>query len=141
MDGRVHRGVAGLLGLIGCVALGLAGCDGNSGYGAAGTSLGGVAGGTMSSGLPRDAHVKALGSADLATLCDWSASKLGGYNRRITCPDGSWVMAKMSRMACEQTVTSSPCDLTVGEIEDCTDAVTAAPCGAIPEECAPLLLC
>jgi len=94
-----------------------------------------------SSGLPRDAHVKSLASADQAILCDWVASKFGGYGHRISCPNGNGVIAEMNRMACEQTATSSSCDSTVGQLEDCVNAVAAAPCGGVPPACASMVGC
>ena len=69
------------------------------------------------------------------------ASKLGGYNHRTNCANGRWMMTAMNRMACEDGNAASTCDLTVGQIEDCASAMSAAPSGGIPPACTPLLGC
>jgi hypothetical protein len=94
-----------------------------------------------SSGLPRDAAVKTLSPADEGTLCDWVAGRIGGYSHRITCANGNFVMAAMSRMACEQGQATSTCNYTVGQVEDCTNATIAAPCAGIAAACQPLIFC
>src|SRR6185369_7303840 len=84
-----------------------------------------------SSGLARDKHVQELSSTELAMLCDWSAAKFGGYGHRTSCSNGNWLMAAMNRMVCTTGATSSICDPTVAQTEDCVNAYSANPCGGL----------
>jgi hypothetical protein len=91
--------------------------------------------------IDRTKTVKSLSDTELALFCDWETDRLGGYNHRTTC-NGVWVMTKMNQMACETMTASSPCKATtVGEIEDCVNAVKADLCGGIPLPCLSLMGC
>ena len=83
------------------------------------------------SGLSRAAIVGTLTSPQLATLCDWSASRRGGYGYIVPCGNEATLGTYPSQMTCISDIGlySAPCDsLTVGDYEDCMTAVG-------PDEC------
>ena len=95
--------------------------------------------------IDRTKTVKSLSSMDVALLCDWETDRLGGYNHRTEC-NGFWVMTKMNQLACEtmaaSSAASSACEATtVGDIEDCANAVKADLCDGLPLACVNLIGC
>jgi len=91
-------------------------------------------------GLPRSSQVTSLSSSKLAKLCDYMNSQLGGYGHKPSCPNSMFVYADASQAACVNKVKGKSCSLTAGEVEDCADALHAAPC-SLPLVCAPLWTC
>jgi len=92
---------------------------------------GGSTGGGPSSGLGRTAPLASLTAAQRGTLCDWESGKQGGYGRMINCPDGSQQMSDPDKATCVQGISSlgALCPtLTVGDIEDCANAVGTDVC-------------
>ncbi len=91
--------------------------------------------------IDRTKTVKSLSSTELALFCDWETARLGGYNHRNTC-NGFWVMTKMNQMACEAQTLATTCErTTVGEVEDCINAVKTDLCDGIPLACVALAGC
>jgi hypothetical protein len=82
--------------------------------------------GGTSSGLPRGATLGNLTAAQAGQICDWGDNKEGGYGQTVTCPDGSTVSNDVDRATCASMLTAvgSSCPaLTVGDIEDCLNAI------------------
>jgi hypothetical protein len=100
----------------GGVADGGGGKGGDAGGGAVGTS----------SGLPRASTLGSLTTAQDATLCDWENAKQGGYGRSVSCPNGSEDDTDLTQASCVASVpgfaTGCP-SLTVGDVEDCANAI------------------
>jgi hypothetical protein len=93
------------------------------------------------SGLPSSSQVTSLSSSKLAKLCDYMNAQLGGYGHKPSCdPNSMFVYADASQAACVNKVKGKTCSLTVGNVEDCADALHAAPC-SLPLVCAPLWTC
>lgn len=90
-----------------------------------GSSDGGAVVGT-SSGLPRAATLGSLTAAQDATLCDWENAKQGGYGQSVSCSDGSHTDTDNNQASCVASVpgfaTGCP-TLTVGDVEDCANAI------------------
>jgi hypothetical protein len=99
--------------------------NGDSADGGGGKGGGGGAVGT-SSGLPRTDTVGSLTGAQAATLCDWLNARQGGYGQSVSCPDGSEADTDLSQSSCVASVpnvaTGCP-SLTVGNVEDCANAI------------------
>lgn len=131
---RNWSGAAIVVGLCLASALGVASCGGDDG--------GGGGGGGSSSGLPRSTPLGSLNSSQAGTFCDWTNNKGGGYGRTATCADGSEEDTDPDKASC---VTALPLvgafcpTLTVGDAEDCANAIgadlckrtTAAGCAAV----------
>jgi hypothetical protein len=110
--------------------------------GAPSISCGSSGGPGDSSGVPRSATVGSLSSTDATTLCDWVNAKQGGYGRTVTCSDGSTRTTDTDQAICvagsHAAQTACP-TLTVGETEDCANAIgsdlcaisTASACAAV----------
>ena len=111
--------------------------------GALSISCGSSSGGSSdSSGVPRASTVGSLSSTDAATLCDWLAAEQGGYGRMVTCSDGSTRKTDPNQAICVagSSAAQTACPtLTVGEAEDCANAIgsdlcaisTASACAAV----------
>jgi hypothetical protein len=98
-----------------------------------------------SSGVPRSSTIGSLDSSQAVTLCDWENAKQGGYGRSITCPDGSTQTTDADRATCVSQVpyfgTYCP-TLTVGDIEDCANALGINICNVGSEPaCGPVAAC
>ena len=112
---------------LGCgTSTGGTGMGGSGGSGSGGTGSGGTSGGGTSSGVPRATTAGTLTAAQAGTFCDWRNAKEGGYNRFVACSDGSTQVTDMDKASCESTtrVLGAICStLTVGDLEDCANAV------------------
>jgi hypothetical protein len=112
--------------------LAAAGCGSNSGV-------------SSSSGLPRAATLATLTTAQFGTMCDWVNTRQGGYGQSVHCPAGDTQTTDDSKAAClsiaSQLAALCP-NLTVGSVEDCTNATQTELC-AFPTEpaCAPVRNC
>src|SRR5262245_54960750 len=100
------------------------------------------------SGLPRTRAVLELTSQELGRLCDWSADKLGGYGNKVQCTDAVSFGPYDDQATCVGSVDSfSPScpELTVGDYEDCMNALEPDPCAFVltdgPAGCAALKAC
>jgi hypothetical protein len=125
---RIYRAIVSLL------LVGLAGIScGSSNGGTADGGGGGTGGGTVgaSSGLPRTDTIGSLAAAQAATLCDWLNARQGGYGRSVTCPDGGHEDTDNNQASCVASVpdfaTGCP-SLTVGDVEDCANAIATNLC-------------
>ena len=98
-----------------------------------------------SSGLSRMAAVDSLTLTQLAALCDWSAGRQGGYGHVVQCGDGGSAGPYQDQMACVENVDfySASCPtLTVGDSENCINALAVDPCSvATNDGCAALRQC
>jgi hypothetical protein len=98
---------------------------------AASSCGGGNGGGSNSSGVPSSATLASLTTAQATTLCDWENEKQGGYGRTVSCSDGSQQTTDPNQATCVGSVPNAGADcptLTVGDIEDCANAIGADIC-------------
>ena len=125
------------------VALGLAGCGGSGGDT---SGLRGSSGLPGTSGLPASEKLNNLTDAEKGQLCDWMASKLGGYG--VTCnPDWAFMTYpdQASCVADGSSPTNTPnCQATVGQAEACVNSISK--CTTFTDLknsplCAPLTVC
>ena len=98
-----------------------------------------------SSGLPRSDTFADLTTDQVGVLCDWINERQGGYGRNVTCSDGSKQNTDASKADCVGAapgVASACPTLTVGNVEDCTNAVLTDLC-SLPNQtaCANLDAC
>jgi hypothetical protein len=97
----------------------------------ASSCAGGNGGGSDSSGLPKNATLGSLTTAQAGILCDWENDKQGGYGRTMVCSDGSQETTDPDHASCVGSVPNAGADcptLTVGDIEDCANAIGADLC-------------
>jgi hypothetical protein len=94
-----------------------------------------------SSGLTRSETLATLDANETGILCDWSNAKQGGYGRNVSCSDGPGTTdsSKGSCMSGIAIFGSMCATLTVGDVEDCANAIgtdlcafyTAAACANV----------
>jgi hypothetical protein len=94
-------------------------------------------------GLDRSEDLVGLSPTEFAQVCDWSASKLGGYGASHDC--GDVVGSQDECVTAIEEASLIVCSLTVGEWEDCLNALGGDLCRFYADEpeprCAPLLAC
>ena len=76
--------------------------------------------------MPRTAKVGTLSAADVARLCDWTNQQQGGYGHHVTCAGSEDMSTDPDQKTCTdgQPDIAAHCpDLTVGDVEDCTNAL------------------
>lgn len=112
------------------LALWCASCGGNDGGG--NTGLG-------ASGLEKSKTWSTLTMAERATLCDWEASKFGGYGMSMDCGNGTSIGAYPSQQACIDNFPPT-CGATVAQFEACGNDSSCAT-GIFAPSCAPLAAC
>jgi hypothetical protein len=78
-----------------------------------------------STGIDRSKTAGSLDSTEAAILCDWSNGKQGGYGRSVSCPSGQQTTdsSKASCLSGIPLLTSFCPALTVGDAEDCVNAI------------------
>jgi hypothetical protein len=92
-------------------------------------------------GTPKSTKLGMLTTAQAGTECDYVNNKQGGYGRSVTCADGSMQTTDPDKASCvaDVPVAGAGCPtLTVGDLEDCANAVgtnlcslpTASACAA-----------
>jgi len=124
------------------VLLFASGCGGRRGHGGDDDDDDVVQGGT-GSGLPRGDAIVDLGPTELEDLCAWSADLQGGEGSTHDCGGGLTVTTK-TVPDCVDSMSQMTCDITVGEVEDCTSDLAPDPCAVLeqtPASCLPLLQC
>lgn len=93
----------------------------------ASASYGGSSSGPgTSSGLPRSSTLASLTTAQDGTLCDWLNERQGGYGQSVSCPGGSHADTDTNQSSCVASVPggAAACPtLTVGDVEDCANAI------------------
>jgi hypothetical protein len=98
-----------------------------------------------SSGITRTTAIADLTATQAGTLCDWANAAAGGYGRTVTCPDGSDEMSDPDKASCATglPILGSLCPtLTVGDLEDCANAVGTDLCSAATQSaCAAFNAC
>lgn len=120
MIAAMHRTLALAL------AVGLAGCGGG--------------GGDDHSGVEPTAVVADLDPADEMTLCDWSIDAEGGAGHVTHC--NGFDVTTHTVADCVAEFAGWTCDATVGELEDCINAIDGDTCALLTEEaCAFLFTC
>ena len=104
-----------------------------------GTACGGDDDGARS-GLDPGATVTSLSPGDLTSLCAWSAETQGGAGTTTEC--GDHTVTVNDAAACADGFTGKTCTLTVGEFEECIQALRDDPCTAIQSAaCGPIIQC
>ncbi len=96
-----------------------------------------------SSGLDRNELITALDDAELAELCDWISARLGGYGVERDCGE-STARTTANQAECVQSTqnVTADCAVTVGQYEDCANALGGNICGLLSEPaCQPLFAC
>ena len=98
-----------------------------------------------SSGLGRSMTVITLTPTELGQLCDWSATRQGGYGHTVPCPDAGSSGPYDDRTTCVESIDaySRYCAaLTVGDYEDCINDLAAEACSiATNDGCTALRAC
>lgn len=124
----------------GAVSGASAGTNSTGGGGSAtgGSESGGSAGGPADDepNLPGNTKIKALDDAQRAILCDWYASKLGGYGHVTECVTGS-VKVYDSQAQCVEVGLRYACPIvTVAQVAECTlGQVPSGGCDRPDEHC------
>jgi hypothetical protein len=92
-------------------------------------------------GLDTSATIPSLSASQVTTLCDWVAGRVGRWGETVHCGSAT-VTSPPSEATCVTEFQSEPatCAITVGQLQDCTNAVLSGPCqsGATPAACADL---
>ena len=98
--------------------------------------------GPSSLGLDTSATIPSLSASEDAALCDWLAGRVGRWGETVHC-GSSTITSPPSEATCVTNFQSEPatCGITVGQLQDCTNAVLSGPCpaGTTPAACADLL--
>jgi len=96
-------------------------------------------------GVDRSQTFGGASAAQLGTFCDWTAGRLGGYGRSATCGGVTLRSPAGGQSECVTTLQQVPasCPVTIGEYQDCVNAIVMGPCtaGAIPQQCLSLFVC
>ena len=87
-------------------------------------SCGGGGGGAGPAGVPRSAIVTSLDATQIAALCDWINTSVGGYGSIDNCDGGGSRHADSTQQTCiAGLIDPQGCpSLTAGELEDCINA-------------------
>jgi len=83
----------------------------------------GGSGNTGPAGVPGTATVISLDPNQLASLCDWVATSVGGYGSIDNCDGGGSRHANDTQQSCVSKVFGGCPSLTVGTLEDCINAI------------------
>jgi hypothetical protein len=108
-----------------CVVLALVACGGG--------------GGTARPNVDGNKRLADLTPSELDALCSWEEATTGGA-RTVDCGGGLTVTFK-SKAQCAAALPPASCQATVGQTEDCIDALDANPCSFGGSACEPLLAC
>ena len=99
-------------------------------------------GGDEGSGVDRGKRVTALTADERRDVCEWSTAELGGEGHTTQCGDTTFKVEPTSECIEDSANYPASCTLTVGQLEDCTAAMAAAPCtGLASPACAPIFNC
>lgn len=101
-----------------------------------GSSTGGT--GSTASGVDTSKRLDALSAAEKAQLCDWMASKYGGYGASKTCGADLTLEGPANQAECVAMIPPT-CAATVAQAEACENQTSCS--NPIPESCAPLIDC
>jgi hypothetical protein len=115
-------------GVVVILALGIASCGGDGGETGPGAS-----------GLEKSKTWSALTPAERAMLCDWEATKAGGYGTSVDCGNGTSISAYPSQQACVDNFPAT-CGARVADFEACARDSSCAT-GIFAPSCAPLAAC
>jgi hypothetical protein len=98
--------------------------------------------GADSSGLSSSSQIGSLSTEERTTLCEWSVDIQGGEGNVTECPDNVTVTVSTVADCVADSSAYDECDLTVGDVEECSRANADDPCGALGSPaCAPLVEC
>jgi hypothetical protein len=114
-------------------------CSPNDGSADAGSDASTVA-------LDPSAYLANLTTAQKAELCDWQATRLGGYGTTTSCPGGTGLSVPTSQASCAAGLATSAntCQATVQDEYNCIDSLVQLPCLETYEslpECQLILSC
>jgi hypothetical protein len=136
-----HADVVGL----GVIALAVA-CGGGGGGGGAGGPLLADAGPT--SGIDESTSLVNLTPAQSTLLCEWIATRVGGYAVYIDCNNGqsissqTYVQCQGQKWTSASAAPAPACTATVSVAESCVNGVVKQnPCTMFPVACIDLLAC
>jgi hypothetical protein len=75
-------------------------------------------------GLDPSATIPSLSAGEDTTLCDWVAGRVGRWGETVRCGSAT-VTSPPSEATCVTEFRSEPttCAITVGEVQDCANAV------------------
>lgn len=93
-------------------------------------------------GIDEDKQLAELSSEEKERFCEWQSEN--GPTEAAECEGGSSVGAVGTLEECVDGFDAFPsdCDLTVGQMMDCTESLAEDPCeGIASPECGPLLDC
>jgi hypothetical protein len=93
------------------------------------------------SGIDPHTMLAMLTSEQATTLCQWTAGRMGGYSRTISCGQNN-TLSSQSALGCDSAGTMLyACNTsTVGTVEACVnDVVAQSPCTAYPPPCINLI--
>ena len=96
------------------------------------------------SGLDRNERVVALDDTEMGELCDWISARLGGYGVSRDCEEGtaSTTDNREECVASLQNYTPTTCEVTVGQYEDCANALNGDLCRLLSEPlCTSIVSC
>jgi hypothetical protein len=115
--------------------------DGSSDGGASGSS-----GSATTAPLDPSATLPSLSAAQKGELCDWVASRLGGYGTTTSCPGGTGIMVAANQADCVAglAVSADSCQATVQDEYNCINSVVQLPCTSTYyalTECNPIISC
>jgi hypothetical protein len=95
------------------------------------------------SGLDRNARITTLDETEMGVLCDWVSARLGGYGVERDCGEMT-ARTTANQEECVQSTqnVTADCAATVGQYEDCANALGGNICGLLTEPaCQPLFSC
>jgi hypothetical protein len=95
-------------------------------------------GGSTSSGVDTTKRLDSLSAAEKGQMCDWIASKMGGYGASKSCGADLTLEAPASQAECVAEMPAT-CAATVAQLEACTNQTSCE--NILPESCAPIIEC
>jgi|SRR5580658_8616347 hypothetical protein len=126
----------------GLVLIALAIACGGSGDGTGGPLL---ADAGLTSGIDESTPLLGLTPAQATSLCEWVATRVGGYGRTIDCGSGDTISSDTYSQCLSggMFVNVSPdCTATVSDVETCINGVVEQdPCTGFPFGCLNILVC
>jgi hypothetical protein len=93
------------------------------------------------SGIDPSTPLDLLTPAQATTLCQWTAGRIGGYSRSISCGNGNYLSSESSAGCDSAGGMVAGCTETVRTVEACVNGVVdQAPCTGLPIPCINLIV-
>lgn len=109
---------------------------------ALGLAIAGCGGGSGGSGVDASKPITQLTASEVMQFCEWSVEEQGGAGTTTDCGDGVTVTVDTVQECVDgYGGFTSDCTTTVGQVEDCIEAIAADPCSFGGAACAPLFDC